>query len=84
MGANPEPEDTVFHLDGQRPVMNAYSHGPEGAGSLEVQRRVIRIRLQQHEGSVRDGLNTGRKGFVRTPEVWSGVVDHRSEERPDS
>jgi len=64
--------------------MNTYPHGPEAVDLLEVQRGVVGIRLQESKSAICEGLDVFRKGAVRTPEVRSGLVDHKSVERPDS
>jgi hypothetical protein len=45
MCANPEPEDAIFDLNSQRPVVKTNPHGPEGINLLEVQRRVVGVSL---------------------------------------
>jgi hypothetical protein len=45
MCADPEPEDAIFNLNSQRPVVKTNPHGPEGINLLEVQRRVVGVSL---------------------------------------
>ena len=84
MSSNPEPEDTVPDINAQCPVMQSNPHGPEAIRPLEVQRRVVRIGLQQRERPVRESSNIRREIPVRSPIIWSGVVGHKTVERPDS
>jgi hypothetical protein len=46
MRANPEPEDAIFNLSSQRPVMEADPDRPENIDLLEAQRWVVGVRLQ--------------------------------------
>ena len=46
MCANPEPEDAIFDLNSQCPVVKTNPHGPENINLLEVQRRVVGVSLQ--------------------------------------
>ncbi len=64
--------------------METNPHGPEATRLLEVQRRVVRISFQQGECTVGDSLNIRRESAVQTPIIRSGVVDHKTVERPDS
>jgi hypothetical protein len=84
MSSNPEPEDTIRYSDAQSPIMETNPHGPKAICLLEVQRRVVRIGLQQSECAVRESLNIRRESAVRVPKVRGGVVDHKTVERPDS
>ncbi len=45
MCTNPEPEDAIFNLNSQRPVVKTNPHGPEDINLLEVQRRVVGVSL---------------------------------------
>jgi hypothetical protein len=84
MSSNPEPEDSVRYFNAQSPVMETDPHGPQAVCLLEVQRRVVRISLQQRECAIRKSLNTRRESAVGVPKIWSGAVDHKTVERPDS
>jgi hypothetical protein len=64
--------------------METNPHRPKAIRLLEVQRWVVRISLEQCECPVRGTLNICRKSAVRNPEIRSGVVDHKTVERPDS
>jgi hypothetical protein len=45
MCTNPEPEDAIFNLRSQRPVVKTNPHGPKYINPLEVQRRVVGVGL---------------------------------------
>src|ERR1019366_1483409 len=64
--------------------METDPHGPEIICFLEVQRRVVRIGLQQSECPVGQSLDVCRQISIAAPEIRGGVVDHRTVERPDS
>ena len=82
MCANPEPEDAIFDLGSQRPVVKTNPHGPENINLLEVQGRVVGVSLQEGESPVGKRSDVCREGSVRTPKVRTGVVGHSREERP--
>jgi hypothetical protein len=45
MCANPEPEDAIFNLNSQCPVVKADPHGPENINPLEAQGSVVGVSL---------------------------------------
>jgi hypothetical protein len=47
VGPDPDPHDSVFYLSAESSVMCANSDRPQLAKSLEMQRRVLRIALEQ-------------------------------------
>ncbi len=47
MVTNPEPDNVGTILDGNGPVVNSDSGGPEPANLFEMERRVPRISLEQ-------------------------------------
>lgn len=46
MGADPEPDEAIGRLNGQRPVTVTHSGGPIAAGFLEPEGRVARVGFQ--------------------------------------
>ena len=46
------PKNPVFNFDTQCPVMNAYPGGPQAVELLEVEGWVVRVSLQESEGSI--------------------------------
>ncbi len=60
MGSNPKPEQPVRNLYSERSVMQTNSSGPEAPDFLEVERRMLRISLEQLESFVREFSYAGR------------------------
>jgi len=52
VSANPKPKNPVFNFDTRCPVMNAYTGGPQAVELLEVEGWVVRVSLQESEGSI--------------------------------
>lgn len=43
MRADPDPQNTIIHIDPQRPVMKADPYGPEAGYLLEMKGRMLRV-----------------------------------------
>lgn len=60
MRAYPDPENAVRRIDAERAIMEADADGSEATNSLEVERRVLRIGLEQLETLVRERADLSR------------------------
>jgi hypothetical protein len=60
VGADPEPYDTIFDRDAERPVVTPDSYRPELANLLEVKGRVAGVFLQELEIGIGQILGCGR------------------------
>ena len=69
MRANPEPVVAVIRFVRERAVSITDPDGPEGADSLEVERGVSRVCLEQGVVLVRSRANVRRQGLVQGPEL---------------
>jgi hypothetical protein len=64
MRADPEPLEAILAFDGDCAVPAANTRRPQvSTDALEVQRRMLRIALQQSEVPVCDRTNIGRQGI---------------------
>lgn len=75
MNANPEPDDSIRCLNFNRSVMEPDAGRPESADFLEMQRRMLRICLQEFKSSVGLFTDGSREGVVVRPKIRSSVVD---------
>jgi hypothetical protein len=82
MRAYPEPEDPIVHIDAQRAVMQADTHGAISTDMLEVQGRMSGIGLQQIEALIRELLDVLRQSVIAAPKAWRCVVRQRGRDRP--
>jgi hypothetical protein len=82
VGSDPEPDQGIFFLHSQSPVLSADSYRPELIHFFEVQRRVSRIFFEQIEGGVGQIAYRSRKLLVASPETGCGVMIHSDEVFP--
>lgn len=68
--SDPEPDEAVFRLDGQCPVVGSDACGPVGADLLQADRRMMGICLEQGKCFIGELLNLGGQRMVTRPEVW--------------
>jgi hypothetical protein len=64
MRAGPEPVVTIIYYMGERPIPVADAHRPESSDSLEGERGVSRVCLEQSEVLVPGGSDVQLKGLV--------------------
>ena len=86
VGADPEPDDPFRFFDGQRTIVNSDTHGPQmfcPADSLELQRGVMRVALQESEVLVGQLLDFFGQLPVVLPEPGQSVVPHNGWAKPD-
>jgi hypothetical protein len=77
MWADPKPLEAIVAFDGDCAVPAANAHRPQvSADAFEVQRRMLRIALQQSEVPVRDRTNIGRQGIEQRLEPRVLDVPH--------
>src|SRR5579872_5904329 len=76
------PTHDVFLLHGKRPVMQADPSGPKTSQPLEMHRRVLRIAPQQLVAFVGQAAYFLGKLPITSPKPRSGLVLHRSVQRP--
>ena len=84
MGSDPEPKHAVLHIDAEGTEVEADARGPEYPCFLEMQRGVVWICFQLRKSSIRENLDLWRQSAVADPEIWRGVVDHSTVDRPAS
>jgi hypothetical protein len=70
VGANPEPEVALIHLDGQRTMAQTDAHRPVTSDLLELQRRMTRITFQKFIIGIGKLANRRRQRLVGDPEFW--------------
>lgn len=66
---DPEPNDSFLGVQADGAERQAHANGPLTANAFEVQRRMLRIRLQQLKVLTRELLNVGGKLVEGTPEA---------------
>ena len=69
VGSDPEPMERGFFKDRECPVACADADGPHGAGLFELERRMAGIVHPQTISHLCPGLDLGRQGGERRPEV---------------
>lgn len=72
--SNPEPHDTFRPVVRQHPVVQTDAGRPEAANPLEVERRVIRVQLQQSKVLVRKITHLFWQSIVEPPKPGRGEV----------
>ena len=82
MRADPEPQQTIWHVDCQRTVVRSHTGGMESPNSLEVKRWMTGIGLEKLKLLVGEVADCFRKPFVAFPEARRGIVDQSVRERP--
>src|SRR3990172_7763718 len=84
MAADPEPQASVGNLDRQRAVMEADADRPELSNFLQMERRVLGVRLEELKGPIGVFLHERRQFAIAGPESWRGEVPHNGLVRPAS
>lgn len=84
MSSNPEPQQSLWNRNCERTIINSNAGGPVVVNPLEMDGGVVRIRLQQLKGTIRDSLHWSRQLAIRTPEIGRRAMLHNSVERPAS
>ena len=74
MRADPEPDQPIGSLDSDCTVVQSNAGWPVAADSLEMERWVRGIRLQETKGLVGKVLDGRRQTAITCPEVWRGMV----------
>lgn len=69
VGPDPEPDQPLGRLGGERPMAEPDAGRPEASDLLDVQRRVRGVVLEKGEDLVGELLNGTRKSPVASPEV---------------
>lgn len=69
MSSDPEPVESGFFKDGECAVARADADGPHGAGLFELERGMAGIVLPKTVSYRCPGLDLGRQGGERRPEV---------------
>src|ERR1700732_921901 len=82
MRANPEPQQAAFDFHRQRAIPGPDPNGPEAAHFLEMQRRMLRILLEERVVLVGNQAHIIRTPLVRLPEPRAREVPHNSRARP--
>jgi hypothetical protein len=77
MATNPEPDESVRHVDGKGSVVGADAHRPEATDFLEMERGMPRILLQARVGLIGEIAYLGRQGPIERPEVGRCVMGQR-------
>lgn len=85
VGVRPDPEPlyAALNIVAQGPVMDTDACRPEFSNTLEVQRRMMRVGLEQFEVSVGNDTNLPRESLVEGPKSRRGEVPHISRDPPD-
>jgi hypothetical protein len=84
MRADPELKQTPLMLDSEGSMILAYARGPIAPNSLELQRRMARVRFQQLEILTGKFLDMAGQLRARRPEFRDGEMPHSSFTRPAS
>ena len=74
VSTDPEPEQSIGRLDGDGPVMEPDTRGPEPTDLLEVKRWVSGVGSEKGERLISELPNLSGKRSVAGPEVGRGVV----------
>ena len=82
MAPDPKPQDTIRGVDGQRAIMGTDASGVEPAHSLEMQRRVLWIGLEELELLIGEGPDLLWQLLVSAPEARGRIMDQSFRERP--
>ena len=77
MASNPEPDEPIWHFDGQRAVAGADPCRPEAADFLEMKGWMPGILLQPHVRLIGEILHVRRQGAIERPEVGRRVMSQR-------
>lgn len=80
--SNPEPQKSIRHVYRKRTIMNADADRVEPLDSLEMQRRMLRVRLEQCELLVRQVAHGRRQCVIARPETGRSVMGQSLRERP--
>ena len=80
--ANPEPENAIWHVHREGAIEGTDARRTKPLDTLEMQRRVLRILLQEREFLVRKCTDLSRQRIMARPERGRGVMDHSVRERP--
>src|SRR4051794_16065466 len=79
---DPEPSKIGAALDGKRPMVQAYTHGPILPDLFEVQRRMVRVLTQKCVTlcvtPIRQLPHFFGKSVVARPKARAGTMFHRS------
>jgi hypothetical protein len=84
MATNPKPENTIWYVNIQRTVRKTDTDGPKSFDSFEMQRKMMRIILEQCEAFVSKFLDGLRQGSITSPEFRRGEVFQIALHFPDS
>src|SRR5712691_1855601 len=82
VSADPDPHEVNTIANGQRPVMQADSRGPELTDLLDLQRRVPRILKHLFVAAVGQFPCLGGQTVVAVPESWRRAMIHRGVQCP--
>src|SRR5262249_4057247 len=82
MRADPEPQESVVDLDGERPIVSANPYRPEMSDFLEMEGGVLRVLLQEGVVLVGQCASALRQPSVSLPEWRAGEMPHSSGARP--
>lgn len=75
-GPHPEPEHPIQYLHPNCAVVHAHPRRPECTHLLEMERRMLRVGLQEGKCFVGECLNRFRQSAVAGPEGGRGVAVH--------
>ncbi len=68
--SNPKPDDSVRCLYSHRPVTETHTSGPVSTYLFEMQRRMLRVCLQECKGFVGLFTDRSREGVIAGPKLW--------------
>jgi hypothetical protein len=82
VAADPKPDQIRTSFYRHSTEVNSDAYGPKPPSLLEMERRVLRVPLQEREIRVGELPNLWGKLLVKAPEFWIGAVSHKSVQRP--
>ncbi len=82
VGSDPEPKNPIRGVDGECPVVHPDSHRVKATHSLEVERRMARIGLEELKLPGSKCANRFWQPVVAAPEARCGMVIQSFRERP--
>jgi hypothetical protein len=69
MGANPEPNDSVWYINPHSSILESDSHRPEPAYLFQMQRRMFGVRFEELVGTISLFADRRRERIVADPKI---------------